>query len=88
MTQLQVKLEPSLMAGEKLGQVYYMPDWDVKWYLLSQEPKIRNVDEFTVLTADEAVERFPEIEELLALKLDWQVMFRKGKNSGRWIDFV
>lgn len=85
---IEIKLDPSLLEGKRLQQVYYLPHREIKWYLLSEEPATRNIDEFAVLAEQEVLERFPEVRELLTQEPDREVMLWRGRTSGRWIDFV
>ena len=86
--EFQIKLEPGLLEGKRLQEIYYLPDGDINWYLLSEEPKTRNIDEFIILTRPEVLQRFPEAEEILALEMDCRGMFRRGRSTGKWYDFV
>lgn len=86
---IQVKIDPNLLQNKELCQVYYLPDLDIKWYLLSKEPAGYNIDEFTIISAEDVLKQFPEFQELFDLDIgDKQVMFRKGVNSNKWYDFV
>jgi len=83
-----IKVDPGLLEGRNLREAHYLPEGDTTWYLLSEESGLENVDEFVVLTPEEALEKFPEIKELLATDSDQKIMFRKGRHSNKWYDFV
>lgn len=85
----QVKVDPNLLKNKELSQVYYLPDQDIKWYLLSNDPAGYNIDEYTIVSVEDVLVQFPEFQELYDLDIgNKQVMFKKGINSNKWYDFV
>ncbi len=85
---VQVKIDPGLLEGKNLREVHYLPDREIKWLLVSEDSDINTMDDFVVVTVEEALEKFPEIKELMATESDRRIMFRKGRHSNKWYDFL
>ena len=83
-----VKLEPSLLEGGALFQIYYLPQLPIPWHLVGAQPKTRNIDDYISVSAEEAAAAFPEIQVLLEAPPDRAVLLQKGRVSGQWVDFI
>ena len=84
----RLALEPNLLKNDTLFQACYLPEREISWYLLGENPATRNIDEYIPTDARTVLERFPEMRELLeSPPPDRRVMLQKGRTSGRWIDF-
>ena len=85
---VQAKVDPGLLEGKSLREVHYLPDEEIQWYLSSEECEVEDTDEFVVMPIEETREKFSEIKEILSTESDKKVLFRKGRHSNKWYDFV
>lgn len=83
-----VYVEPKLLQGEALCVACFVKELEDSWVLQSASPASGNVDEYEKMDAEQVLQRFPEIGELFDLSPERNVIFRKGRNSGKWYDFV
>lgn len=81
-----VLVSKSLLEGGGLFQAYYFQNVEIPWRLTCQGDDGNT--EFATVTMEKALSLFPEIGELINLKMERSVMFQKGKNSGKWYDFI
>lgn len=82
-----IYIEPKLLKGEPLSSVSFVKELNC-WALQSLSPDTRCIDEYEKIEQEHALEMYPELKELFELQPDRNVFFIKGKNSGKWIDFV
>ncbi len=85
---IQAKVDPGLLEGKSLREVHYLPDAEVQWCLSSEECEVEDTHDFVVMPIEEAREKFSEIKEILNTESDNKVLFRKGRHSNKWYDFV
>ena len=80
-------MEPGLSAGGDLCTAGFIKELNC-WVLQSASPESRNLDEYEKIEQETALKMYPELNELLKLELERNTFFRKGRNSGKWYDFV
>ena len=85
---VQAKVDPGLLEGKSLREVRYLPDSEVQWILSSEECEVEETDGFIIMPIEEAREKFSEIREILATESEQTVLFRKGRHSNKWYDFI
>ena len=82
-----VYVEPNLLEGEKLSIVSFIKEQNI-WVLQSALPNSKNIEEYKKINRESALKMYPELKELLELELERNTCFRKGRNSGKWYDFI
>ncbi len=83
-----VYVEPKLLKGEALQNACFVKELEDRWVLQSALPETGNIDVYEKMDRKQILQLFPELEELFELELDRNVVFRKGRNSGKWYDFT
>lgn len=86
-TEKQVYIDPELEKGESLYQVLYIKELLHHWIITSKKAENIDVDAWNIISETEALQKYPELEQLLDLSLTENIMFRKGNKSGKWYDF-
>ncbi len=85
---MKLYIEPCLLEGKELRAVHFVRELGGAWILSGGQSQMINFDECIQIAREEALIKYPELEELLDLNPDRNVFFLKGAKSGKWIDFV
>ncbi|MDE5855769.1 MAG: hypothetical protein K2H06_01850 [Anaeroplasmataceae bacterium] len=80
-------IEPQLNQGKPLMNITYLKNHNI-WILQGFPPVSNNLDEYEEITLETALSRWPEINDFISLKLEKNIRFQKGINSGTWYDFI
>lgn len=86
-TEKRVYIDPELEKGNFLYQAFYIDSLPHHWIIASEGAINIDIDAWNTILETEALQKYPELEQLLNLTLTENIMFRKGKNSDKWYDF-